>query len=86
MPAAQPLNIILLMTDQHRADHVGFLPGARLATPHLDRLAESVGFSNCQTVNPICTPARRTPSIAPGRSWCTCLSAPCGCCTPSCPS
>ncbi len=58
MPAAQPLNIILLMTDQHRADHVGFLPGARLATPHLDRLAESVGFSNCQTVNPICTPAR----------------------------
>lgn len=51
-------NIILLMTDQHRADHAGFLPGSRMATPHLDRLAGSVGFSNCVTVNPICTPAR----------------------------
>jgi choline-sulfatase len=46
------------MTDQHRADHVGFLPGSRLATPNLDRLAGSVGFSNALTVNPICTPAR----------------------------
>ena len=51
-------NIILLMTDQHRADHVGFLPGSKLATPNIDRLAGSVGFSNCLTANPICTPAR----------------------------
>lgn len=53
-----PYNILLLMTDQHRADHVGFLPGARMATPNLDRLAESVAFRNCITSNPICTPAR----------------------------
>jgi arylsulfatase len=53
-----PYNIILLMTDQHRADHVGFLPGSRIATPNIDQLAGSVGFSNCVTVNPICTPAR----------------------------
>lgn len=53
-----PRNILFLMTDQHRADHVSFLPGARLDTPNIDRLADSVGFSNCLTVNPICTPAR----------------------------
>jgi arylsulfatase len=54
----QPLNILFLMTDQHRADHVGFLPGSRLATPNLDRVAEGVAFSNAVTTNPICTPAR----------------------------
>ena len=51
-------NILFLMTDQHRADHVGFLPGSRLSTPNIDRIAEGVGFSNCVSVNPICTPAR----------------------------
>ena len=53
-----PHNILFLMTDQHRADHVSFLPGSRLETPNLDRIAGSVAFSNCLTVNPICTPAR----------------------------
>lgn len=57
-PATGPMNIILLMTDEHRADHVSFLPGARMKTPNIDRLAGSVGFSNCVTANPICTPAR----------------------------
>jgi arylsulfatase A-like enzyme len=54
----KPLNILFLMTDQHRADHVGFLPGSRLATPNLDRVAEGTAFSNAVTPNPICTPAR----------------------------
>jgi choline-sulfatase len=52
------MNILFLMTDQHRVDHVGFLPGARLETPNLNRIADSVGFYNCVSVNPICTPAR----------------------------
>jgi choline-sulfatase len=56
--ATEPLNILFLMTDQHRADHVGFLPGSRFAMPNLDRLADGTAFSNCVTVNPICTPAR----------------------------
>lgn len=53
-----PCNIVFLMTDQHRADHVGFLPGGKCATPNIDRIAEGVAFSNCLSVNPICTPAR----------------------------
>ena len=58
MSDKNPYNILFLMTDQHRADHVGFLPGSRFATPNIDRIAEGVGFANCVTVNPICTPAR----------------------------
>jgi len=53
-----PHNILFLMTDQHRTDHVSFLPERKLETPNLDRLAGSVGFGNCVSVNPICTPAR----------------------------
>ncbi len=51
-------NILFLMTDQHRIDHVSYAGTGRLATPNLDRIAESVGFTGCATVNPICTPAR----------------------------
>jgi arylsulfatase len=58
MNKKKPYNILFLMTDQHRADHVGFLPGSRFSTPNIDRIAGSVGFSNCVSVNPICTPAR----------------------------
>lgn len=56
--SAAPYNIVLIMTDQHRVDHAGFIPGSRLETPHLDRLADSVAFASCLTANPICTPAR----------------------------
>jgi arylsulfatase len=51
-------NIILLMTDQHRYDHVGYTGRGVIDTPNIDRIAGSVGFTNCQTVNPICMPAR----------------------------
>ena len=51
-------NIVFLMTDQHRQDHVGLYAGAKVSTPNLDRLGQSVAFSNCLSVNPICTPAR----------------------------
>ncbi|MDF2653100.1 MAG: hypothetical protein K0Q73_8905 [Paenibacillus sp.] len=51
-------NIILLMTDQHRIDYVGYAGSKKVDTPNMDRIAESVGFTNCQTVNPVCTPAR----------------------------
>lgn len=53
-----PKNIILLMTDQHRYDYMGLSPDSKLATPNLDSICSSVYFTNCQTVNPICTPAR----------------------------
>jgi arylsulfatase len=51
-------NILLLMTDQHRLDYTGYGGSNDLETPHIDRIAGSVGFTNCQTVDPICTPAR----------------------------
>jgi choline-sulfatase len=51
-------NIIFLMTDQHRLDCTSFSGAGKLATPNVDRIAESVGFTRCQSINPICTPAR----------------------------
>jgi arylsulfatase A-like enzyme len=51
-------NIILLMTDQHRIDYVSYAGSKKVDTPNIDRIAESVGFTNCQSVNPVCTPAR----------------------------
>lgn len=29
-----------------------------MQTLHIDRIAEGVGFTNCISVNPLCTPAR----------------------------
>lgn len=51
-------NIILIMTDQQRYDHAGFMGNSKIETPNMDRLAGSVAFTNAYTVNPICTPAR----------------------------
>ena len=52
------MNILLIMTDQLRLDHVGFCPGTRLATPHIDRIAGSCAFTGCITASPMCQPAR----------------------------
>ncbi len=51
-------NILLLMTDQQRADALG-CSGGWLKTPHLDGLAaRGVRFDNCVTNAPVCVPAR----------------------------
>ena len=51
-------NILLLMTDQQRADAMG-CTGGWVETPNMDRIAnEGVRFSNCVTNSPICVPAR----------------------------
>lgn len=56
---ASPPNILFLMVDQLRPDHAGFMPEAVYSTPRLRELAEaSTVFSNCQSVNPVCMPAR----------------------------
>ena len=52
-------NILLITTDQQRADHIGLerLPG--MPTPHLDRLGrEGLHCRRGYTCCPICTPAR----------------------------
>ncbi len=61
-----PRNIILFMTDQQRAEYVGYAEnGCGAVTPNIDRIARHAYFTNCQTTNPICTPART--SLITGR-------------------
>jgi arylsulfatase A-like enzyme len=52
-------NVLLILTDQHRADHVGFAGNTEVRTPNLDALAaESVVFERTYVANPICMPNR----------------------------
>jgi len=55
--ASRP-NILLITSDQQRADCNGF-ENQNIKTPHLDRLArEGTRFSACMTPNPVCQPSR----------------------------
>jgi arylsulfatase len=52
-------NIILIMTDQQRADTIGALGAPWMQTPHLDRLAtEGAAFTECFVTSPVCVGAR----------------------------
>ncbi len=52
-------NILLLMTDQHRADCLGAAGNGVVHTPNLDRLAsDGVLFRHAYSSTPTCTPAR----------------------------
>ena len=54
-----PKDILVLMTDQHRADWVGAFGARHVRTPSLDGLAsEGAIFTRCMTTSPICMPAR----------------------------
>jgi len=74
-----PCNIVLIHSDQHRADALGCDGHPQLRTPHLDRLAsEGVRFEHAFTPTPICTPARA--SLITGQ-WPTrhgCMNIPTG--------
>lgn len=53
------LNIILLFSDQQRADSLPCYGNSFVQTPYLDRMAqEGTVFTQCRTVFPVCTPAR----------------------------
>ncbi|MDL2294182.1 sulfatase-like hydrolase/transferase [Ruminococcaceae bacterium OttesenSCG-928-D13] len=52
------MNTLLIMTDQHRWDYTGYSGAGKVETPNIDRIAQGASFSRCQTVNPICQPAR----------------------------
>jgi arylsulfatase A-like enzyme len=65
MPPRRP-NILLIVTDQQRADHVGFGGNDIVRTPHLDALAaRGTVFDRALVANPICMPNRS--SILTGR-------------------
>lgn len=52
-------NILLILTDQLRADALGCYGGMVVPTPHIDALAgRGKRFSDCYTDCPVCTPAR----------------------------
>ena len=55
------LNVLLILTDQHRLSAVGAYGETPCQTPHIDRLAEEgVRFENARTVTQVCSPARAT--------------------------
>ncbi len=63
--AAGRPNVLLLMSDQHRADAMGW-NNATYITPNLDKIARGgVAFTNCFTTHPLCSPARS--SLMTGR-------------------
>jgi arylsulfatase A-like enzyme len=55
------LNILLITTDQQRADSLGVYGNTICSTPNLDRLAaEGTRFTACRCQNPYCQPSRAT--------------------------
>jgi arylsulfatase A-like enzyme len=56
---AKKMNILFVMTDQHRADHMSCAGNPVVKTPHLDKLAsEGIRFANAFCANPMCMPNR----------------------------
>lgn len=54
-------NFLFIITDQHRADHLGCYGNDIVKTPHIDRLAHSgARFENFYVATPICMPNRAT--------------------------
>jgi len=52
-------HIVILMTDQQRADSLGCAGHPQLRTPNIDRIArEGIRFTQATTVSPICMSAR----------------------------
>lgn len=55
----QPRNIIIVLTDDHRYDALGFMGHPFLETPHLDSLAKNgVHFKNAFVTTALCSPSR----------------------------
>jgi arylsulfatase A-like enzyme len=54
-------NVLLITTDQQRADTIAAWGNPVISTPVLDRLAaDGTSFTRCRTNNPYCQPARAT--------------------------
>lgn len=59
LPAFARPNILVILTDDHRYDAMGFLGHPFLKTPNLDRLAaEGVHFKNTYVTTSLCSPSR----------------------------
>src|SRR6516165_2939155 len=54
-------NFLLIITDQHRADHLGCYGNPAIRTPNIDRLASNgTRFDRFYVATPICMPNRAT--------------------------
>ncbi len=63
---SKPPNFLFIITDQHRADHLGCYGNKVVQTPHIDSLAEhGQRWERFYVANPICMPNRA--SIMTGR-------------------
>ena len=59
-------NFVFIITDQHRADHLGCYGNQLLQTPHIDSLAaRGTRFDRFYVANPVCMPNRA--SLMTGR-------------------
>jgi N-acetylglucosamine-6-sulfatase len=58
-PDAGRLNLVFILTDDHRYDALGFMGHPFLETPHLDALArEGLHFKNAFVTTSLCSPSR----------------------------
>ncbi|MCZ6671325.1 MAG: sulfatase-like hydrolase/transferase, partial [Verrucomicrobia bacterium] len=59
IPDANPLNVVLILSDDHRYDVMGFMGHPFVKTPHMDRLAkEGVHFRHALVTTSLCSPSR----------------------------
>ena len=79
-----PPNILMILSDELRADALGCFGNPVVATPAIDRLArEGTRFDQCMVTQPTCTPSRA--SILSGCYPSTLRSRMVGCYTPDDP-
>jgi arylsulfatase A-like enzyme len=58
---SKKMNVLFIITDAMRADHLGCAGNPKVKTPNIDRLSEEgIRFSNYFCNNPICMPNRAT--------------------------
>jgi arylsulfatase A-like enzyme len=54
-----PPNVFLILSDQQRADAVGYRGQTPVRTPHIDRIAnEGIAFDRAICTSPLCSPSR----------------------------
>lgn len=58
---SKKMNVLFIIADQYRADHLGCYGNPIVKTLNLDKLAsEGVRFTNAFCTNPMCMPNRAT--------------------------
>ena len=59
MSENKPMNLVIILSDQHSKRMLGCYGNEKVKTPNLDRLgAEGVCFDNAYCNSPICVPSR----------------------------